>query len=200
MADLVHRRGYQSVGVDDVCKAAGVKKGSFYHFFTSKCDLMLAALDQRWDMVRSHMRTALGRDLPPLTRIERFFAMVAELESANKKSGGHVLGCPFGNVAIEMSTSEPPLARRADEAFCGFAAVIREALSEAKARGELERNIDLRDSADAIVAYFEGLALLAKTRNDPSLIHRLGARAVQLATRPTRRTGPRRRTAPKKKP
>lgn len=188
MAGLVHRRGYAAVGVDDVCRAAGVKKGSFYYFFASKRDLMLAALNQQWQMGHDHLiRVAFGADRPPLARIERLLDMMAEFEVANKARGGRVLGCPFGNLAAEVGGSEPALTKRADEAFCGFAAFIRDALREAKRRGQLGRHVDVRDAADAIVAYFEGLALVAKARNDPSLIHRLGRRAVHLASQPVRR-------------
>jgi TetR/AcrR family transcriptional repressor of nem operon len=185
MASLAHRRGYLAVGVDDVCREAGVKKGSFYHFFASKRDLMLAALNQQWQMGHDHMiRVAFGADRPPLERIERLLEMMAGFETSNKSRDGHVLGCPFGNLAAEVGPSEPALTKRADEAFCGFAAYIREALDEAKRLGHVERHVDVRTAADAIVAYFEGVALLAKTRNDPSLIRKLGPRAVFLATQP----------------
>ncbi|HEV8657558.1 MAG TPA: TetR/AcrR family transcriptional regulator [Thermoanaerobaculia bacterium] len=182
MADLVHRRGYLAVGVEDVCKAAGVKKGSFYHFFSSKRELMLAALERQQHMAHAHvLATAFQADLPPLQRIDRLFAMVAGMETSNKNRGGRVLGCPFGNIAVEMSASEPKLARRADQAFCGFASFIADALREAKKRGEIERDVNIDETADAIVAYFEGLAVLAKTRNDPALLRRLGRHAVLLA-------------------
>ena len=187
MAGLVHRRGYLAVGVDDVCRAAGVKKGSFYYFFASKRELMLAALEQQWQMGHDHViRVAFDPNRPPLERIERLLDMVAQLETSNKAREGRVLGCPFGNLATEVGSSEPALTKRADEAFCGFATYIRDALSEAKRLGQLGRHVDVQDAADAIVAYFEGLALVAKARNDPSLIRRLGRRAVQLALQPKR--------------
>jgi TetR/AcrR family transcriptional repressor of nem operon len=196
MAGLVHKRGYLAVGVDDVCKAAGVKKGSFYYFFSSKRALMLAALDQQWQMGHEHLLTvAFHADAPPLTRIERLLEMAATLETSNKAREGQVLGCPFGNLAAEVGSTEPALTKRADEAFCGFAAFIRDALQEAKKRRELGRHVDVREAADAIVAYFEGLALVAKARNDPSLIRRLGRRAVQLAVQPARPSSRRRRAS-----
>jgi TetR/AcrR family transcriptional repressor of nem operon len=182
MAGLVHRRGYFAVGVDDVCRAAGVKKGSFYHFFPSKRDLMLAALDRQWETGSDHVfSVAFAPDKPPLVRIGRLLETVAELETFAKAHGGHVLGCPFGNVVAEVGASEPSLTRRADQAFCGLAALIGTALREAKRLGHIGANTDVDEAADAIVAYFEGLAVLAKARNDPSLIRRLGPRAVQLA-------------------
>ena len=46
--DLMYARSYRDVGVQEICEHAGVKKGSFYHFFPSKRDLTLAALDRQW--------------------------------------------------------------------------------------------------------------------------------------------------------
>jgi TetR/AcrR family transcriptional repressor of nem operon len=203
MADLVHRRGYTSVTVDDVCAAAQVKKGSFYYFFPSKRDLMLAALDRKWEMGRDHfLSAAFADDLPPLQRIQRFFTMIADIEASNKKRTGQVLGCPFGNVAAETSTTEPVLAKRADAAFCGMADFIRDCLQRAIAAGELPRSTDVKGASEAIVAYFEGLSVMAKARNDPSVYRRLSHRAVLLAANvqdktPTAGGTPRRRKVAK---
>ena len=50
--DLVWSRSYGAVTVDDICAAAGVKKGSFYYFFKSKDELVAAALDAKWEQIR----------------------------------------------------------------------------------------------------------------------------------------------------
>jgi TetR/AcrR family transcriptional regulator, transcriptional repressor for nem operon len=188
MATLVHERGYLAVGVDDICKTAGVKKGSFYHFFASKRDLMLAALDRQRQMAGDHLvAAAFAADLPPLQRIERLMETAGHLEASNKLRGGRVLGCAFGNLSAEVGGSEPVLTRRVDELLGEFSEIFRDALREAKKRGEVPRTTDVNKAADAILAYFEGVMLLARTRNDPSLIRRLAPLAVQLATEPPRK-------------
>ena len=44
-SELIHARSYADVGVSAICEHAGVKKGSFYHFFRSKQELTLTVLD-----------------------------------------------------------------------------------------------------------------------------------------------------------
>jgi TetR/AcrR family transcriptional regulator, transcriptional repressor for nem operon len=188
MAALVHQRGYLGVGVDDVCKAAGVKKGSFYYFFKSKRDLMLAALERQQQMGQEHLvDAAFADDCPPLERIQRLLETAGRIEASNKTRGGRVLGCAFGNLAAEVGGSEPILTKRVNEALCKFSESVRDALHDAKRRGDVPRSLDVAKTTDAILAYLEGVMLLAKMRNDPALIRRLAPLAVQLATQPAQR-------------
>ncbi|MGH8859762.1 MAG: TetR/AcrR family transcriptional regulator, partial [Jatrophihabitantaceae bacterium] len=62
-----HVRGFHNCSVDDITKAAGVPKGSFYNHFASKDALAVEALRQYQQ--RSVWRTTDDADLPPLTRL-----------------------------------------------------------------------------------------------------------------------------------
>src|SRR5215472_15001689 len=46
--NVIFAHSYASVSVDDLCAAAGVAKSSFYHFFSSKQALVLAAIEAQW--------------------------------------------------------------------------------------------------------------------------------------------------------
>ena len=41
-----HNRSYADVGIKEICDMASIQKGSFYHFFPSKRDLVLAVIDE----------------------------------------------------------------------------------------------------------------------------------------------------------
>jgi len=48
-AQLIAEHGYHATAVDDVVRAAGVAKGTFYWHFKSKDDLLFTVLDERFD-------------------------------------------------------------------------------------------------------------------------------------------------------
>jgi len=179
ISGLVHARGYNAVGVEEICRRAGVKKGSFYHFFRSKRALMVAALEQCWQETEATLvAAALAADVPPRRRVERLFDLAAAAEEDAKSRGGHVLGCPFGNLAAEISVTDEPMRRKIDDVFARFAHAIERTLREAVAAGELSDDTDPPSAARALVAYFEGVRLLARTHNDPSLVRTLGRHAL----------------------
>ena len=71
--ELIYARSYADVGVAAICEHAGVKKGSFYHFFPSKRELTLAVLDAYYaDLKENLIDKAFADDVPPLARLERF--------------------------------------------------------------------------------------------------------------------------------
>ena len=67
---VVRLKGYSAARVDDICAAAGVTKGSFFHHFSSKDDLVLASI-AHWDQVTgSHLAAAPYHAHPdPLDRL-----------------------------------------------------------------------------------------------------------------------------------
>ena len=61
--DVIRAQGYCATTVDDLCRAAGVTKGAFFHHFTSK-DAMAVAAAQHWTQPRFSRRL---RTMPILT-------------------------------------------------------------------------------------------------------------------------------------
>jgi TetR/AcrR family transcriptional repressor of nem operon len=177
---LFYARSYEDVGVQEICREADVKKGSFYHFFPSKRDLTLAMLDESWTEFRETvLPVVFVRDIPPLQRIERLLDMQYRHHKAVKDQTGRVLGCPYGNLAGEMSTQDEAIRERVARIFRDLEAPIEEALAEAVAAGDLAQ-LDTRATATAMVAYLEGLTLLAKTQNDPEVVRTLGPAMLNL--------------------
>lgn len=176
---LMHEKGYTAVGVGEVCSQAGVNKGSFYHFFPSKQDLALAVIDEFGAASAEQLSRALESDAPPLERLERFFDASYRAHSESRETCGKLLGCPIGNLALEMGSQDAVLREKLRDVLDGqidrFAAVLQEAID----RGELPPQ-DARGTAASVLALIEGTLLLAKASDDTEVLRDLGQRALRL--------------------
>ena len=178
---VIFAQSYEGVSVDELCVAAGVTRSSFYHFFSSKQELVLAAIESQWQWFEQTvlMPTFLD-DCPPQERILRFFDQVLERQLAQKLASGYMRGCLAGNLTLEMSTQDEVIRARVERFFREWLRYFERMLDEAKARGSVPPTLDVATTAQALLAYFEGVMLLAKGRNDPSLIRTLHAGVLAL--------------------
>src|SRR5258708_12491751 len=102
---VIFAHSYEGVSVDALCAAAGVNKSSFYHFFSSKQDLVLAAIESQWQWFEQIVLSpTFSNHLPPQERLLRFFDLLLEFEQAQKQTSGHILGRPARNLTLELSS------------------------------------------------------------------------------------------------
>lgn len=178
--DLIYSRSYADVGVAAICERAGVKKGSFYHFFPSKQELTLAVIDELYVAFKEQIyNDAFSSDLSPLERFRRFVELAYQFQREMADLTGQTLGCPFGNLAAEMSTQDTAIRQKVDKVFHQMERRFTAVLEDAVAMREIGV-IDIPATARAMVAYLEGIMLMAKTRNDPEIIRQLGPAMVDI--------------------
>ena len=172
--DLIYRRSYTDVGVAEICARAEVRKGSFYHFFASKQELALAVIEDMGSALEEQvLGPAFVRDLPSFARLARFLEALHAFQQGTAREAGHMLGCPFGNLALELATSDEVIRHKLETVFAAIQARFEQVLEEAAANGEVQ-GLDIPATAQAMLAYIEGVLLMAKTANDAGLILRLG--------------------------
>lgn len=179
--NVLFAHSYEAISVDDLCVAAGVNKSSFYHFFASKQELVLAAIDSQWQWFEQTVLAPTFSDhLPPHEQILHFFELVLERQQAQKLADGYMHGCPAGNLTLEMSTQDELIRVRIEEFFRAWLKYFEHMLNKAQQQGSVPTHLDSAATAQSLLAYFEGVMLLAKGRNDPSLLHTLRAGALAL--------------------
>lgn len=172
--EMFHGRSYADVGIQEICEAARVQKGSFYHFFPSKRDLALAVIDDMADdWAHGFVAEAFDQALPPVERLDYLIDAAYYWQKASSDLEGRMPGCLFGNLALEMSTRDDVMRARLNAVFDKARDRFRATLDEAVRAGALAA-MDTEATASAMLAYLEGIILLAKTRNDPEVILRLG--------------------------
>ncbi|WP_174183572.1 TetR/AcrR family transcriptional regulator [Nocardia barduliensis] len=117
-ARLFYEQGVH-IGVDTLCRAAGVSKRSMYQLFDSKEELMAASLLERTAPdYQASLLPADYDDRPPRARILHVFE---QLEALEQKHDYH--GCPFVAAAVEVKSPEHPasvVARRQKEKLTTF--------------------------------------------------------------------------------
>ncbi|MEV5544308.1 TetR/AcrR family transcriptional regulator [Saccharopolyspora shandongensis] len=183
---LIELRGYSALGVAEICKTAGVPKGSFYYFFDSKEALALAVIDEQWATQQRDWTRILNNGAEPLRRLRQLFEETEAGQRAGQQSCGTVSGCMFGNLTLEMSNQTEAVRKRLQEIFDAQVEMVDSAITEALERGEVTVT-DTRVAARSVVAQLEGQVLFAKLYNNASQLRALwtnclamlGARAPQ---------------------
>jgi TetR/AcrR family transcriptional repressor of nem operon len=170
--ELIWTQSYGSVSVDDICAKADVRKGSFYHFFPSKSDLAVAAIEECWQQSREWLDKIFSPQNPPLARIEQYCAAVYEHQQEKAQQIGKVCGCPFASLGAEQSTLDEPIRQKAKEIFNRMDKYLETALRDATREGVIGTT-DPAAAARDVLALVEGILLEAKVQNDLEIIKRV---------------------------
>ncbi|MFJ1968212.1 TetR/AcrR family transcriptional regulator [Streptomyces sp. NPDC087903] len=162
---LIEARGYSALGVAEICRTAGVPKGSFYYFFESKEALALAVVDEHWAVQKEDWTRVLGSEAEPLRRLRRLFEETEAGQRAGRESCGAVSGCMFGNLTLELSNQTEAIRARLQEIFEAQVDMVDAVVTEARARDDVAVT-DTREAARSVVAQLEGQVMFAKLYND----------------------------------
>lgn len=172
--DLVYRHGYEATGVARICDAAGVQKGSFYYFWPSKRDLVIASLAPAWqEHLRRVLQPAFAMSSLPAALDEWGHRLVGVHRHYQDEPDGRVRGCRFGNLAAECSSGDPVLRDAVGQHLQLMVSFVADRLrlfdDVTGTPGQ-----DPAVAAAGLVAHMEGLAILAKVSDDPTVLGRLG--------------------------
>jgi TetR/AcrR family transcriptional repressor of nem operon len=163
--ELIWESSYGAVSVDDICRKAEVKKGSFYHFFPSKADLTVAAMEADWKAKQPDLDAIFSPQLPPLKRLECYCQNVLECQRQTLATHGKILGCPMMTLGAELSTQEEAIRAKAAEIVGRYVRYFESAIRDAQAEGIVASG-DAREAAERVFSLFQGALLQAKILNE----------------------------------
>lgn len=196
---MLLEHGYNDLGIQALLEATGTPKGSFYHHFRDKESFALEVIDQYMRNVHAGLDACLeDHEHPPLERVRRFFEATQE----SYRSQGY-MGCLLGGLGQELSGASEVFRDKIEWCFSEIAARIAACLEEARARGELPVDTDVKRMAGLLVDCWEGAALRSRLRRDAAPLQamldfyfRSAASAAESFPKRRRRPSPKRPALP----
>jgi TetR/AcrR family transcriptional repressor of nem operon len=161
---MLLEHGYNDLGIQALLTATSVPKGSFYHHFRDKEDFALQVVDAYMGQVHAGLDACLrDKERPPLARVRRFFELT---QQAYREQG--YMGCLLGGLGQELSGVSEVFRRKIEECFSVIAERMAACLDEARQRGEIPTECDVRQMAELLVDCWEGAALRSRLRRNPA--------------------------------
>jgi len=163
---LMLRRGYAATTVEDICSRSRLTKGSFFHYFHTKNEIAVAALQRFYSRTRSMFGSApFRRHRDPLRRVYGYLDFLSDL---SRKPGPR--GCLLGVMAQELADTDEAVRTACSECFRDWSADLRRDLDLARARYAPRARWNGRTLADHCIAVVEGALILVKSTQDGAVL------------------------------
>jgi len=163
--EMIWKNSYSSVSVDDLCKAADIRKGSFYHYFKSKAELAIAAMEQHYQKAKVDFDDVFSPTHTPLERFERYATLRLNTQKQIFSNYGHVCGCPFTSIDSEMASQDDLIRETADKLSRRHQRYYESTLRDMVAEGLLPEDTDIMARAGDISGYICGQMTRARVQS-----------------------------------
>ena len=164
--DIVREKGFAATSVDDLCKAADVTKGAFFHHFESKEALGVAVADF-WGETTSAFFADAPYHAPddPLDRVLAYVAFRKAIIAGTLKE----FTCLVGTMAQEVYDSAPSIREACGRSIFGHTATLEADIEMARQARGITANWTAESLARHTQAVLQGGFVLAKAGNNPAL-------------------------------
>jgi TetR/AcrR family transcriptional repressor of nem operon len=183
---VIRAQGYSGTTVDDICSAAGLTKGAFFHHFESKEDLAVAAAAHFSQMAERLFGAAPYRELAdPLDRLLGY----VDFRTAILAGPVPEFTCLLGTMVQEAYDTHPAIRRACDAYIGAHAAEVAKDIAAAKALHAPAAEWSAESLALYTQAVLQGAFVLAKSKGGPEVardcLAHLRRYLLQLFHRPT---------------
>jgi TetR/AcrR family transcriptional regulator, transcriptional repressor for nem operon len=157
---LFWEKGYNATSTDELIRAMGLQRGSFYHTFGSKKDLFINAFMQYERTSFDELRRQLSASKKPMDVIKSIFYTLANcsLEEHNK-------GCFAGNTITALSNIDAELTEIANNHLKNMENIFFEQIKASQISGELTTKTDARLLSMSLINLWNGINITRKIYN-----------------------------------
>jgi TetR/AcrR family transcriptional regulator, transcriptional repressor for nem operon len=163
----VRYKGFSATSVDEICAAAGVTKGAFFHHFASKEALAVAAAGAWTDIAEQRIFT-----LPDWVRIaDPLDRLMGHIEFRLAMLDGPVedFTCFVGTLVQEAYNSSDPIRAACDASITAYARRLAEDIQPAIGQYGIGYAVSALGLAYHIQAVLQGAFILAKAQGSPEI-------------------------------
>jgi len=158
---VIRAKGYSAARVEDICEAAGLTKGSFFHHFSSKEDLALAAAEHFSAFAESIFSNAPYRFLSdPLDRLIGY----VDFRKAILQGELPEYTCLLGTMVQETYETHPAIRKACDRCISAHAATLVADIQAAVEKYGLDPEWTVESLAYYTQAVIQGSFILAKAQ------------------------------------
>jgi len=160
---LILANGFVGTSVDEICKAAQLTKGSFFHYFKSKEELGVELLKRYCASGKEKFKKGCcEEEKDPLKRIYNFLDCLIEMAKQNPH------GCLLGGMSQELADSHPDIRSICAKGFKDMAEGMTDEFEKAKKIYAPKAGWNARGLANHLVTLIQGSLLLGKVTHDKS--------------------------------
>ncbi len=163
---LIWQSNYCAVGVNEICKQAGVTKGAFYYHFETKADLYVAASRHHWEMMKRDLDTAHSPSFTPLEQLDNLVHLIIDKQETERyDSDLEVAGCPFFTSGGQAGIDEEKIrlaTREMEDHVQKYSLALVRGL---KADGALNGDPDVEQLARFLHHFIQGLLVYGRLMN-----------------------------------
>jgi AcrR family transcriptional regulator len=176
-------RGYTATSIAEILERAKANAGSFYYFFRTKEELLLAVLEL---YIQTLMPIVVQPVLAELQDpVERVFGIL-EFYRKNLLATGCTYGCPIGRLALEIPEEQFRVHKRLADNFDGWTAAVQKCLEDARDR--LPEEVNLATLSKFVLTVMEGGVMQSRAHRaiepfDASVEHLRGYFRLLIAQR-----------------
>jgi TetR/AcrR family transcriptional regulator, transcriptional repressor for nem operon len=158
---VIRSKGYSATSVDDLCVAAGVTKGAFFHHFASKDALGIAVADHWSQMTGGFFAAApYHQHADPLDRVLGYLDFRRDILQGTVPE----FTCLVGTMVQEVHQSSPAIASACDASISTHAQKIEADIAQAMAQRGLTPDWTAQSLALHTQAVLQGAFILAKAK------------------------------------